>query len=1375
MTRTRNPGMNSNRNESTVSAGSASERNDQARGQRTFPIAAIGASAGGLDALKELFHALHSSDGIAFIVLQHFDADQESHLAEILSRETRLPVREIGHDEGIEPGHVYVTPPGMIPAISGSRFTLIPQSTAPGRHMPINHLMRSLAEEWKEYAIGIVLSGTGNDGTLGVACIRAERGITLVQTPETAEYSAMPRSAIDSGCADFVLPPHEIAKELLRIQGHPYLGDEDTLARAEQEDDAAPGPVQQGDELSTVIEHLQKVTTINFRDYKPGTIYRRALRRAAILRLNSIGEYARYLNECPEECVKLYDDILIPVTSFFRDPEVFESLKTNVFPALFKETPCGPIRIWVPACSTGEETYSLAMLLSEYLGERAARYQIQIFGTDLNEKGIQRARTGLYPLSIAEQMSPDRLRRFFTRTEGGYRIDKSVRDMCVFARHNLAADPPFSQMHLVTCRNLLIYLQPVLQKRVIPLLHYALQPSGFLVLGGSESVAGFPELFSTFDKTNKIYTKKAAAPKLNFDFVQSYYPSGVNQRTTGRLQDSAKGESEALTEADRLVLENHAPVGVVINSSMEVIQFRGRPTPYLEPAPGKPTLNVLKLARNGLSVELRTLIGKARKQGRMARKDGVPFENQGQKRVLNILVSPLGENNPNEPGYFLILFEDVTPRWIADDNSSVHSKRRETLESVELERLRRELADVQSALRAAIESEDSIKEEFQTANEEILSGNEELQSTNEELETSKEELQSANEELNTLNAELRQKNSELQELSSDVSNLLHSTRIPVVMLDRELRIRRVTPMADQLLKVVPSDIGRQIADIRLNVDVPDLDAIIASVLQTLQPAEREVRNLDGRWHNLAILPYRTQDDRIEGVVLALHDIDSIKRASEQLRESAEFFRAVMDTVMDPLVVLDSDLRVIAANQLFFGSFKLSPEEVLNHLFYRLGNGVWNIPELQSQLQDVLSGGRIIRGLPIERDFENIGHRIMLLNARLLASTADAKPSVLVALEDITDRKRAEEDMARLAAIVETSDDAIIRKTLDGTIETWNVGAERLFGYTQQEAIGQSVTLLVPPDRIDEEPKILERIRRGEHVDHYESVRRRKDGTLLHVSLSISPIVDKEGKIIAASKIARDITGRKLSELALMKAEKLAAAGRLAATMAHEINNPLQAVVNLTNLLAQSPHLDEQELSYTKLASDELRRIAHLTQQSLSFYRENTSPRKVNLEETIDELLKLYAKRINEKAISIRKKYAAQDTGVQTHPGEIRQVLTILLMNAIEALPPKGTIAVSLRRSFDWGHAARPGVRIVVADTGCGISKENESRIFEPFFTTKGEQGVGLGLWVASGIVSRLGGSIRMRSRTQGQKTGTCFAIFLPIQIAKSSKSPEASF
>ena len=684
-----------------------------------------------------------------------------------------------------------------------------------------------------------------------------------------------------------------MAKELRRIQHHPYVhlekrdeedwsaekpGAEESGAESQDIGLASPeSPSSQARDFSAVLAQLRKASGVDFSQYKPNTIHRRASRRMLLLRIDSLRDYALYLKEHREEGKKLYDDVLIPVTSFFRDFEAFEALKTQVYPDIVKDKGNkGTIRMWAPGCSTGEETYSLAMTLLEFLGDRAASFQVQIFGTDLNEKGIQKARTGVYRESIADEISPERMARFFVKVEEGYRINKAVRDMCVFARQNLANDPPFSQMNVVACRNLLIYIQPLLQKKIIPILHYALKPSGFLVLGSAESVSAFPELFSTVDKKHKIYAKRAITSRLHYDFVQSYYPAQSGLGIPGKVrnsQPSDKDELDMQAEADRIVLREHSPVGVVINPEMEVFQFRGQTSPYLAPPPGRPSLNLLKLAKNGLAIELRALITAATKKGGSARKDGVAFEENGRKRVLNLSVTPMGgkrsTGNGGRNGHFsLILFDDVTPQWApAVEAASDRKPKGRKQNDQEAGRLKQELAATRDTLRSAIESEDSLRQEFQSVNEEILSGNEELQSTNEELETSKEELQSTNEEMSTLNVELHNKNNELHELSNDISNLLNSTRIPVVMLDRSFHIRRITPTASNLFKVRPADIGRPFADIKLNIEASDmtshdLELQIAKVLDSLQPVEREVRDLDGCWHRLSILPYRTQDNKI---------------------------------------------------------------------------------------------------------------------------------------------------------------------------------------------------------------------------------------------------------------------------------------------------------------------------------------------------------------------------------------------------------------------------------------------------------------------------------------------------------------------------------
>ena len=584
--------MNRQPSKSGARARKSSPGREAAVPSGTFPIVAIGASAGGLEAYKEFFHALPSDTGLAFVLVQHLDPSHHSMLTEIIAKATAMPVEEVKAGVRIKSDCVYVIPPNAFISISKGTFTLTPRSKGPGQHLAVNFFMRSLAESHGAGAIGIVFSGTGTDGTLGLEDIKAEGGITFAQEPSTARYDGMPSSAIDNGCVDFVLPPKGIAKEIERIRRHPYLLAEEETKAERVKDLENSTALQAGPEkdLAAVLDQLRKSSGVDFSQYKPNTIHRRTLRRMVILKLDSLNKYARYLKEHREEASKLFDDVLIPVTSFFRDFEAFEALKTQVYPAIVKDkSKKNAIRMWAPGCSTGEETYSLAMTLLEFLGDKAPSFQVQIFGTDLNEKGIEKARAGVYRESIAEEISPERMSRFFLKVEGGYRVNKAVRDMCIFARQNIASDPPFSQMDLVACRNLLIYIQPVLQKKIVPILHYALKSPGFLVLGSSESLSAFPDLFAIVDKKHKIYSKKPAASRLPYDFGLSYLPAGSgiieSPRRVEKLQSSREHEIDIQVEADRIVLKNHSPAGVVVNRAMEVVHFRGRTAPTWSPRP----------------------------------------------------------------------------------------------------------------------------------------------------------------------------------------------------------------------------------------------------------------------------------------------------------------------------------------------------------------------------------------------------------------------------------------------------------------------------------------------------------------------------------------------------------------------------------------------------------------------------------------------------------------------------------------------------------------------------------------------------------------------------------------------------------------------
>jgi two-component system, chemotaxis family, CheB/CheR fusion protein len=971
------------------------------QGNGSFAVVAVGASAGGLEAFTQLLRSLPGDTGMAFVFIQHLDPRHHSVLAELLAKETEMPVVEAKNGTPVKPNHVSVIPPNVNMGILGRRLQLTPRAEKPGLHAPIDFFMQSLAEARNSRSIGVVLSGTASDGTRGLAAIKAEGGIAFAQDEKSAKHSGMPHSAVTSGCVDFVLPPDQIGRELARIAGHPYLSHIPTYGEPPKVKEA----VTKQESFERIFALLRASGGINFSQYKPGTVQRRTLRRMAIHKIDRVSDYAKYLEKHLEETDNLCQDLLIPVTSFFRDLEAFEALKSKVFPAILKDRSTKKsIRIWAPGCSTGEETYSLAMVLLEFLGDKASTHQIQLFGTDANERGIEKARAGIYQQRIEQEISPERLRRFFVKVGEGYRVSKGVRDLCVFAKQNLAEDPPFSQMNLVVCRNLLIYLGPELQRKIVPILHYALRPSGFLMLGNSESAAAFPDLFGPADKKHKIFAKKTVAGRLHYDFSKNRYPRETPVAASPREQkDTADGTSQQ-AEADRIVLTNYAPPGVVINENMEILQFRGSLGPYVEPAPGRASLHLLKIARKEFIAELRIAVNQAKENHAPAKRKSVEFRRNGQLRSVSISVHPLGTSKEN--GQYLVLFEPGLPS--VPPGGKIGGRDSRGRAGKEIVQLRRNLAAAEEHLRSLVESKEASDDEYQSANEEILSANEELQSTNEELETSKEELQSANEELNTVNNELHNRNVELDRSNSDLTNLLASTSLPVVMVDRGLRIRWLTATSAQILKVVASDIGRSIADIRANVLVPNLERLVAEVIDTLAPKELEVQDVEKRWYSLRIRPYRTTDDKIDGAVIILADIDGLKKLSEVLAKSKEFMEDIVATVREPLVVLDGDLRILYVSDSFFKTFRVNRKETDGELLYNLGNGQWNIPSLRSLLEEVISKNNDVVDFEVNHEFPSLGPKTMLLNARKIQDGHRGEPIMLLAIEDISERKRAEQ-------------------------------------------------------------------------------------------------------------------------------------------------------------------------------------------------------------------------------------------------------------------------------------------------------------------------------------------------------------------------------
>jgi two-component system CheB/CheR fusion protein len=849
-----------------------------------FPVVGIGASAGGLEPVKRLLRALPADTGMAFVLIQHLDPTHSSMLTEILSRATSMPVSEVTDRMAVEPNRVYVIPPGTDMEIQQGILRLSPRSETRGQHRAIDHFLRSLAEDKGDKTIGVILSGSSSDGTLGLEAIKAEGGITFAQD-NTAQHESMPHSAIAAGCVDFVLPADEIAREIARISRHPYVA---PGAEADAEG-AAREP-----NLDRVLEQLRFATGVDFSNYKRNTLYRRVTRRAVLHKMEGLGDYVRFLQSNPTEVEALYQDILISVTSFFRNPEAFEVLKSKVFPRLTQErSRHEPVRIWVLGCSTGEEAYSTAIALAEFAEASGRQIPLQVFATDLNGAAIEKARAGIYSKTVTQDVTPERLRRFFVERDGSYRITKPIRDACVFARHNVLSEPPFSRIDLISCRNLLIYLEPSLQQRVLAILHYALQPKGFLWLGSSETIGAYRDFFEVEDTRHKIYVKKPGAKRAAVDLLPT--PRGAELRVAGQPRREVGGPgTDVQREADRLLLARYTPASVLINADLEIVQFRGDTGRYLAPSPGKASLDLLKMLREGLLVGVRGAVHRAKRSEAPAREEGLRVKSNGGSLSVNVEVIPVKRNGGAEQ-FFLVLFEGAAPgpgprakRARRESAKAWAASRRERKSAEgEVARLAQELAATREFLQSVIEQQEATNEELQSSNEEVQSANEELQSSNEELETSKEEIQSSNEELTTVNEELHNRNLELSQSNNDFVNLLASVQLPIVMLGSDLRIRRFTPMAEKLFNLIPTDVGRTVTNINFNVDIPDLEKMLAEVLETASVKERELRDKQGRWYLLRIRPYRTLENRIDGAVLLLIDVDSVKRSEERLRRQAE--------------------------------------------------------------------------------------------------------------------------------------------------------------------------------------------------------------------------------------------------------------------------------------------------------------------------------------------------------------------------------------------------------------------------------------------------------------------------------------------------------
>ena len=953
-----------------------SDAGEQDDSNSALTVVGVGASAGGLEAFTDLLTHLPDDTGMAFVLIQHLDPKHESHLRELLSKASKMPVSEVKGETRAEANHVYVIPPGCNLGFSGGVLHTPPRPDS-GRNMPIDSFFRALAADCGSKAMGVILSGTASDGTLGLQAIKAAGGISFAQEVRTAKYDGMPGSAIAAGVVDFVLPPAGIARQLVAIAR------EFRLPLGAREPHEPPVDV----ELAKILRLVRSATGVDFTHYKHSTLARRIKRRMALRGFERLKDYSRDLEQNREEAAMLCESWFITVTAFFREPEVFEELRKSVFPALMQNRgPKDPIRIWVPGCATGEEAYSIALCLMEFLEERKESVPFEIFATDISETAIEKARSGMYKDAALAHLSPQRLARFFTRTERGHQIAKVIRDVCVFARHNLAQDPPFSRLDLISCCNVLIYLGAVLQRKVLSTLHYALKPTGFLVLGPSESPGTLSNAFHQVQKAHRIYCLQPAADKPLPSLREGSRAEGrVSLRAS--IAESRVGP-DVLREADRLVLAEHGPPGAIIDDDLNIVQVRGRTAPYLELSPGEPTQNLLKMAREGLTAALGKAVRTARRKNAAAKEDGFRIEDHGQLVDVTIKVVPF-RGPTSKQRYFLVLFEDAEP-----NGSPEAMQEPATPDTGGSARLQRELVATKEYLQ-------SIVAENATTLEELRSANEEAQASNEELETAQEELESANEELNTLNEELKISNVEFSKVNRDLTNLLESISIPLVMVGRDLRIRRFTRAMEPMLNLIASDVGRSITDLQPQMELPDLRRLLLDAMEGGSRKPRDVRDAYGRWYSLRILPSVGLDGKTDGAVLMLIDVDAAKRG-------LDFAEAIVETVREPLVILDQNLQVLKANKTFYETFQTAREETEGRLIYDLGTGQWDIPKLRELLENILPAHATFRNFEVIHEFERVGRKVMLLNASEIFNPNAQARAILLAIEDVTDRKLAEE-------------------------------------------------------------------------------------------------------------------------------------------------------------------------------------------------------------------------------------------------------------------------------------------------------------------------------------------------------------------------------
>jgi two-component system CheB/CheR fusion protein len=982
-------------------------------------VVGIGASAGGLEAFSRLFGALPARTGLAYVLVPHLSPTHPSELTQLMARVAPFPVTQAREGEKLRPDHLYVLPPDRMLQIVDGHILLTPRPPRDGAPTVIDACFTSLAEAWGERAVGVVLSGNGSDGAAGLKAIKAHGGTTFAQDFISAAYDSMPRSAVLAGGVDFTLPPEGIAQALvhqlksdaadLPVEPPPHLTPRDVVPGSESESEPELTPPDTG-EFEAVLTLLQAGTGVDFHRYKRPSIVRRVRRRMDQVGMSELGAYREMLAQSPVELQALFNTVLIHVTEFFRDPETFEVLQSTVIPTLFaNRTDAAPLRIWVVGCASGEEAYSIAMVFAEAEAALGREIPVRIFATDLSEPVLATARLGRYPVEIARDVSPERLARFFVPVEGGYQVQKRVRDMVVFARQDVTRDPPYAQIDLILCRNVLIYLDPTLQRRALNVFHYALNPAGFLTLGPAETVAGMEPLFSPVDRVRRVFLRRPTPARLPLDLGWSgqQRPLAPALFRSPGLPTVPWTDAELQQRAALALFAQGATGSVIVNGEMEIRHFQGQVSPYLEPPSGGPTVHLLRMAHPDLRLIVGRLIRNAQRTQQVARRRDLQIRAGGKVHRLTVRVLPfptdqaLGE-------HYLILFDTLSgerrPKAEGSEAAGTAASAPAADEPRSLQ-LEQELAETKEYLQAIIDQQDETHAELQAAYEASRSSNEEFQSTNEELESTKEELQAVNEELNTLNEQLQQRNAELTTRAAEVSGLLEAMEIPIFLLTADLRLHAFNAKAAAALGLGRSHVGHRTTELPWPLPTDDLRRLASEVLAGGGSQETEVQDAGGDWYVLRLWPVLPAPGNPSGVLGALIDIRHLRENLDHANQARAFSEAIVDSVRVPLLVLDKDFRVLTANRAFRDTFGPDVDPVEGRSVWEVSDGAWDRPDLRGLLDKVRQTGRGFEAHELEIESRRLGQRFLELTGRRVIEPGSGARHVLLAIEDLTGRRK----------------------------------------------------------------------------------------------------------------------------------------------------------------------------------------------------------------------------------------------------------------------------------------------------------------------------------------------------------------------------------